>query len=92
MVIWFNVKKARDFLLKNGYVYTLRPRKRREGKDVLMYGGFGKKGYVNVKFVKEILDWDELNRYVYESGFRNVDEWVREAKGSRFLYLVTLLE
>jgi hypothetical protein len=27
MVIWFNVKKARDFLLKNGYVYTLRPKK-----------------------------------------------------------------
>jgi hypothetical protein len=91
MVIWFNVEKARDFLLKNGYVYTLRPKKRREGIEVLMYDGFGKKGYANVKFVKEILDWDELNRYVYESGFRNVDEWVREAKGSRFLYLVALL-
>jgi hypothetical protein len=85
------VEKARNYLLRNGYVYTLRPKKRREGKEVLSYGGFGKKGEVNVKFVKEILDWNELNRYVDKSGFRTVDEWVRKAKGSRFLYHVVLL-
>jgi hypothetical protein len=91
MVMWFNVPEAREYLLQYGEVYTLRPKKRREGKEVLSYGGFGKKGEVNVKFVKEILDWNELNRYVDKSGFRTVDEWVRKAKGNRFLYHVVLL-
>jgi hypothetical protein len=91
MVMWFNVSESREYLLKHGQVYTLRPKKRREGKEILSYGGFGKKGEVNVKFVKEILDWNELNRYVDKSGFRTVDEWVRKAKGNRFLYHVVLL-
>jgi hypothetical protein len=91
LVIWFNVPEAREYLLKHGEVYTLRRKERREGKEVLMYGGFGKKGEVNVKFVREILDWNELNRYVDKSGFRTVDEWIRKAKGSRFLYHVVLL-
>jgi len=92
MVIWFNVKKARDFLLKNGYVYTLRPRKRREGIEVLMYDGFGKKGVVNVSFVKEIKSDKELYKFVNESGFYSIQEWRKEAGDSKFLYFVTLLE
>jgi len=92
MVIWFNVKKARDFLLKNGYVYTLRPKKRREGIDILSYGGFGKKGVVYVIFVKEIKNDVELREFVKDSGFESVQEWRKEAGESRFLYYVFTLE
>jgi hypothetical protein len=92
MVILFNVEKARDFLLKNGYVYTLRPKKRREGIEVLSYEGFGKKGVVNVSFVKEVKDDKELYKFVNESGFYSIQEWRKEAGDSRFLYFVIVLE
>jgi len=56
MVMWFNVEEARKYLLNEGRVFTLRPkrRKREECKEVLSYGGFGKKGMIYVSFVKEI--------------------------------------
>lgn len=93
MVIWFNVKEAREYLLSVGRVYTLRPkrRKREECKEVLSYDGFGKKGMVWVSFVKEIEDDRELEEFVEDSGFRSVEEWRKEAKDSRFLYYVMLL-
>lgn len=92
MVIWFNVKEARTFLLKNGYVYTLRPKRRkREGMEVLMYDSFGKKGLVTVSFIKRITGNRELEEYVKCSGFRSVVEWRRAAGQSRFLYRVDLL-
>ncbi len=92
MVIWFNVKEAREFLLKNGYVYTLRPKKRkREGREVLMYGSFGKKGLVSVSFINEITDDDQLEQFVSCSGFNSVKEWTSAAGQSRFLYRVDLL-
>jgi len=90
-VIWFNVKEARDYLLKHGLVYTLRPKKRREGKDILCYGGLGKKGVVYVEFIKEIADDGELEEYVKSSGLESAREWRAKAKGSRHLYKVTLL-
>ena len=52
MVIWFNIKEARDFLLKNGMAYTLRPTSKRNGwvrklgYKILSYYGFGQKGDV----------------------------------------------
>jgi reverse gyrase len=88
LVIWFNVEKARNYLLRNGYVYTLRPKKRREGIEVLSYEGFGKKGVVYVSFVKEIESDEELKEFVSESGFETVEEWRKEAGESRFLYYV----
>ena len=91
MVMWFNVEEARNFLLKNLSVYTLRPKTRREGKEVLSYGGFGKKGVVYVVFVKEINDDSELEEFVTESGFNSVEEWLEKAGESRYLYYVMLL-
>lgn len=96
MVIWFNVEKAREFLLKNGFVFTLRPKRRREGREMLSYGGFGKKGMVNVKFVDWFIGEDRLEenleQYVEFTGFDNVKEWLEEAKDSRILYKVSLIE
>lgn len=93
MVMWFNVLEARDFLLRNGRVFTLRPKRRkREGRhEVLMYGGFGKKGDLYVSFVKEIEDVGELKEFVEDSGFGSLDEWLLAADGSRFLYYVMLI-
>lgn len=91
MVIWFNVEKARKFLLENGIVYTLRPKLRREGKEPLFYGGFGKKGEVLVDFVGEVLDDADLKGYVDKSGFETIEEWRAKASESRYLYRVLLL-
>ena len=92
MPIWFNVKEARKHLLRRGFVYTLRPRRRRTGRDVLLYGDYRKKGTVFVEFVKEVTDDRELAKYVGFSGFRSVEEWRSKAKGGRYLYKVILLE
>jgi hypothetical protein len=80
LVIWFNVKKAREHLLTRGSVYTLRPRLRSEGNDVLSYGRFGAKGYVKVELVKVIRSREELQPYVSESGFRSADEWLNQTE------------
>ena len=92
MVIWFNVAEARKCLLDRGIVYTLRPKERREGREVLSYGGFGKKGIVNVRFEKENPTDDDLAIHLPNSGFASVDDWRRAAGDSSFLYCVTLLE
>jgi len=66
-------------------------RKREECREVLSYGGFGKKGMVYVSFVKEIEVDGELEEFVEDSGFESVEEWRKKAKESRFLYYVMLL-
>lgn len=94
--MWFNVPEARNFLLKNRFVFTLRPKpyrfskKRRKGFDVLMYSGFGKKGRIYYRFIKPIKNDLDLEDYVKWSGFENVDEW--GVSPNRNLYLVVLLE
>jgi len=78
--------------MRNGFVYTLRPKRRRTGKDILSYHGFGKKGTVVITFIKEISNDAELETFVKYSGFQNVEEWRSKAKDSRFLFRVDLLE
>ena len=91
MVIWFNNNIARQFLLNNTFVYTLRPKKRREGKEPLFWHKFMKRGNVFVKFMKEINNANELIPFVNMSGFNNINDWYKEAKNSKFLYFVSLL-
>jgi len=92
--MWFNVKQARKYLLEEGRVFTLRPkrRKREECREVLMYNGFGKKGDLYVSFVKEIEGDGELREFVDDSGFDSVEEWRAAAKESQYLYYVMLLD
>lgn len=99
MVMWFNVKEAREFLLREGRVYTLRPKRRNRDvknpngyREVLSFDGFGKKGTLFVSFVKEIEDDGELKEFVEDSGFGSVEEWREKGKDSRFLYYVMLLD
>ena len=95
-VIYFKSKKALDYLLKNGEVYTIRPRKRSEG---LAYVKTSKKGRklaeVEVKYVGEVVltapddEWyvadgayakGKLEEFVDKSGFNSVEEWLEEVR------------
>ena len=92
-LIFFNVPQAREYLLRRGFVYTLRPKMRKTGRDVAAYGSYYEHqriGHVWVDFVKEVKDKGELRGYVADSGFKSVEDWWRAAKGSRFLFKVTL--
>lgn len=91
MAIWFNVPEARHHLLEKGSVYTLRPKRRREGRDMICYNGFGKKGMCRITFVAEIHDDTELIEFVGRSGFPTIEAWLEKAGDSRFLYLVQLI-
>ena len=91
MAIWVNVKEARHHLLEKGFVYTLRPKLRREGRDMLCWNGFGKKGMGAIKLVKEIEDTDELKEFVKKSGFNSIADWLEKAKESRFLFRLELI-
>ncbi len=97
MQILFNVEKARKLILEHGFVYTLRPRRRkREGTDMLSYSGLGKKGMVDVKYVGSFGDGEQFCEELLElcvpySGFETLEDWLAAAGDSRYLYRVTLL-
>jgi hypothetical protein len=94
MVIFFNVEKAREHLLREGFVYTLR-RRRREGLDrarVGSYKNFTDLGEVKIKLIKKISSPEELQPFVLLAGFENLDEWLRHAvEGADHLYRVELV-
>jgi len=94
--IYFKSKKALDYLLKNGEVYTIRLKKRSEG---LAYVKTSKKGRklaeVEVKYVGEVVltepddEWyvadgayakGKLEEFVDKSGFDSVEEWLEEVR------------
>ena len=95
--ISFNVKEVRYYLLENKMVYTLRPKKNDGSNLAVMVGNRfdetnkpKKIGNCKSKFITEITNPNQLNRYVRQSGFRSIEDWLAEAKGSRFLHLVEL--
>ena len=93
--MFFNVPEAREHLMSKGFVYTLRPKVRRTGKDVAYYGSYYQKEKIAdvwVDFIKEVKDIEELREYVSGSGFEKVEDWWEVAKGSRFLFKVKLLD
>lgn len=93
-MIFFNVKEARTQLLRDGVVYTLRPKLRRSGRDLAVYGSYFKNerlGSVMVSFKRKIESPDELTEYLPWSGFAKMEDWLAKAKGSVFLYEVRIL-
>lgn len=88
MVIWFNIKEAREQLQKHGIVYTIRSISRREGRDAVMWDKFKKRGLAEIKFIRDIrserdfFDWMEnsdLALHALEnSGFKNPQEWINK--------------
>jgi len=91
----FKSEKALSFLLENGEVYTLRPRRRKEGKDWIKVGRV-KLADIEVRLIGEVfLGWYgyfwvrpvenrntimPLGQFVQKSGFRTVGEWLEEVK------------
>lgn len=71
---WFNEPKVLNFLTKNGLVYSVRKRLKKEG------WGYAKKGReilfkIIVKRMSDV-DLGTLSHFVNESGFDNVDKWI----------------
>lgn len=73
-LIFFNVEEARNFLLENGYVFTLR-KHRMEGEAIAIVGNYYKHktiGKVFVKLIKaNITHPHELSSYVAGSGIKS---------------------
>jgi len=54
LVIFFNVKEVREFLIKNGLVYTLRKKRFRVGNDTAVYGSRFKQKKIGKVFIELI--------------------------------------
>lgn len=104
-IIYFKSDKARNFLLKNGFVYTLRAHTRKTGVAWLHDGKRLTGVKVKVRFVKKIF-WlyredlvDSLRDFVDKSGFKNLAEWLTEMyrlvgymPRTIYVYLVTVVK
>lgn len=95
MVIWFNVKEAREFLFEKGLVYTVRNHAKNPGRHALSYGKRGSKGEVWLEFVRKVIKYD-LEPYVQNSGFEDIDHWwfltgAEDDYDSRYLFRVILI-
>jgi hypothetical protein len=98
MVIFFNVEEPRRHLLAKGSVYTCRRAKRRQGGFMDARHGslhsFERLGRVYVDFVMVVREKNDLTSFVYNSGFKTVDDWVASIDGEfpAYLYYVLLVE
>lgn len=73
MTIFFNVKEVREFLLKSGFVYTIRKKRFRVGNDIAVTGSYYKHTTIAKVFIEQvrvgvIADWRILRSFVKESG------------------------
>jgi len=102
MVMIFSSDKARSFLLEHGRVYTFRKnRRKRVGRDWITDRRGGRKiADVTIEEEAPVFHLNTLRKYVGESGFQTVDEWIEEIRrlnGGKlptagYLYKVTLIE
>lgn len=100
-LIFFNVPQVREFLLKNGFVYTLR-KSRRIGNDLAVYGSYFKQTKIGRCKVQLEATYpigsekDLSSEHVKYSSFKTAEEWYTLAlklyKGELpYLYKVTLV-
>lgn len=100
-MIFFNVQQVREFLLKNGFVYTLR-KSRRIGNDLAVYGSYYKQTKIGkCKIQLEATypigsEIDLSSEHVKYSSFKSAEEWFNLAKKLckgelPYLYKVTLI-
>ena len=98
-VIYFNVDKAMNALLKNSVVYTIR-HERSTGQAVARKGSYYKFEVLGNVVVKRVLQLNrataeaQLCEYVSRSGFDTVQEWLSNVKVWRnkmFLYKVEMM-
>ena len=82
-MIFFNVKEVKDFLLKNGEVYTTRKPSRKTGIDIAVEGSYTRPkilGLVDIKFVELITQPEQLTLYVNRSGLHSPFVWFEKAQ------------
>ena len=84
-MMFFNNPKVRQFLLREKEVYTLRKKKRREGRDSLVMGRLFKTkkiGTGHISLVKQIngLTPTKIKPYVKKSGFKRSEDWFEALK------------
>ncbi len=91
-MIWFNSKKAREHLIKNGIVISARKIRKSYGiQKVFYYDEKMNRKYLCIASVEflEYSNIDEennedhkrvLSKYIENSGFNTVNEWVNEIK------------
>jgi hypothetical protein len=97
MVIMFNVKNVRDYLLDHGTVFTLRSAYHQGTESAVYYDhGWKNLGKVECEFIEFISSPEELDAYEKDSGFGSPIEWFELAykvhkKIPLMLYKVTLV-
>jgi len=95
MPIYLNITKARNHLLKNKVIYTLREKRRKYlGKSQIRKGSFRIFEEISmgrVSYVKTIDNDNELLPYVNQSGFKEVEDWREKAGKGKYLYKVELI-
>ena len=82
-MIFFNIKQVKDFLLKNGEVYTTRKPSRKTGVDLAVEGSYTHPkilGLVDIKFVELITQPEQLALYVNKSGLQSPFVWFEKAQ------------
>lgn len=82
MVMSFSSEKARKQLLEYGVVCTFRKnRRKRVGKDWANEKR-GEKAFADiyVEEIGEVNPFHDLTPYIEKSGFKSIDEWLREIK------------
>lgn len=92
--IFFNVREAREYLMKNGHVYSLRW-KRHTGKARILKGSYFKHedlGFSTVELVKLAPTMNDLRRYLDRSGFKTVNDWMLTAREHYKKYGILSLE
>ena len=98
MVMFFNIKSVREFLINNGYVFTLRKKRFRIGRDMAVYGNYyiqTKIGNINIEKLEQIASPNQLSSYINESGLKDIEKWfglATKLSGQKlYLYKVTLI-
>jgi len=82
-MIFFNVPEARDHLMKNGLVYTLRKASRSTGVTRAVVGNYTKHTtlcQVHIGKMKTVSHPDELLPFLSSSGFEDVKVWWSKAE------------
>ncbi len=72
-MIWFNIPSVRGFLLKFGYVYTIRKKRKKVGYDYAAHGCWHKGqvhkiGKVYINLVREVNTVEDVIGHVENSG------------------------
>jgi len=86
MVMFFNVKSVREYLIKNGYVYTLRKKRKIIGPDVAVYGSRYKQKrigriFISIVPIGKITDSEILVGYFDNSGLSDsASKWLELAR------------